>query len=298
MSACGAYSALAATARKWQITLLVLAPAVAFAASYAITSDLISAASVLIPLLPALVMGIDLRIGKNRVRSIACFSAVALAEAAGVFILYLYLLHGHISLELISESAAYFRTLTEDMMMLAIETAGEVAITENITLMIETLAIEMTNMLVGIIAVSVIIFAFFAQKIQHVVLGKLEMIDLTNITGAPIKASVTAAIVYVATYICSFTSSPSSAPSFFATAAGNISIVLLPLLVCVGFVFMVAIPKKVGFLAIVAWIGVAAASYLLQSSVIEIIALVGAFYTIIVNIDLWAETHYSKGGDQ
>ena len=298
VSACGAYSALASSVRKWQTALLLLTPAIAFSATYLITLDWILAASAILPLIPALGMGIALRIQKNRVSAIACFATIGLAEILAAFVLCVYLINGHFSLELVNESAAYFRVVTEDILKLAIETSGEVSLSEDIVIMIEALAIEMTNLLVGTIAVAVITFGFFAQKIQYVFLSRFEVTDLAESGNAPIKASVFAALVYLAAYICSFTSSPSSMPSFFAAASRNLGLVLLPLLLCVGFTFLKSIPRKIGFFSILAWLGVVGVAYLLQSSVVDIIALVGAFYTIIVNIDLWAETHYSKGGDQ
>ena len=73
---------------------------------------------------------------------------------------------------------------------------------------------------------------------------------------------------------------------------------LLPLLLCVGFAFLSELPRKIGFLALVVWLAIFGGAFLLSSSVIDIIALVGAFHTLLVNIDLWAEEHYSKGEDQ
>ena len=298
ISACGIYSALVANARKWQIAFLAFIPAVAFASAYALSSDITLAIIALAPFLPALAMGITLRRGGSRVGAIAAFAALAAAEVGGAALLHIYTQNGSLSIEIIGEAAEYFKLTIVESLTLTIEAAGEVAITDDIILMVDTMAIEMTNLLIGLTAVSLITIGFFAQKIQHAVFEKLEIEKLQNLSGAPITASVAAAIVYAVAYICSFTSSSSSAPSFVAVAAGNLSLMLLPLLLCVGFSFLSGLPRKIGFFALIVWLGIFVGALLLSSSVIDIIALVGAFHTLLVNIDLWAEEHYSKGEDQ
>lgn len=298
ISACGIYSALAAELRKGYISLLAIIPIVAFASTYALTSEIILAIFALAPFLPSLAMGITLRRGASRVGTIAAFAAVAAIEIGGVALLHIYTQNGSLSLEIIGEAAEYFKSITKETLTIAIETAGQVAITEDIALMVDTTAIEMTNLLVGLVSVVIITIGFFAQKIQHAVFEKLEIENRQNMSGAPITASVAAAIVYGVAYICSFTSGASNSPSFFAVAAGNISLMLLPLLLCVGFAFLSELPRKIGFLALVVWLAIFGGAFLLSSSVIDIIALVGAFHTLLVNIDLWAEEHYSKGEDQ
>jgi hypothetical protein len=277
---------------------LLLIPAVAFASTFALTLDIALAIISLLPFLPALAMGISLRCGAGRTGSIAAFAALTAAEIGGIALFLIYTQNGSISLEIIGESATYFKETTIESLTLAIESAGQVAVTDDIILMVETMATEMTNFLIGLTAIVVITLGFFAQKIQHAVFEKLELEKLQNMSGAPIKSSVAAAIVYATAYIFSFTSGASSAPSFVAVAAGNISLVLLPLLLCVGFSFLTGLPRKIGFLSLLVWLGIFVGAFLLSSSVIDIIALVGAFHTLLVNIDLWAEEHYSKGGDQ
>ena len=298
ISACGVYSALASQARKFYIALLALIPAVAFACAYALTLEIALAIATLAIFLPSLAMGIALRRGRNRAQSIAFFAAVAALEVIGATLGIIYLKYGCVSLEHIRGTASHFRSITEEMFTYAIESAGEVMLTEDIALMIDEMAFEMTNLLVGLTCASIITVGYFSQKIQHSLFERFELESLQNESGAQIKASVAAAIVYVAAYICSFTTSVSSAPSFVSIAAGNISLILLPLLLYVGFGFLINLPKKIGFLALLAWAATFVAAYLLSSSVIDILALVGAFYTLLINIDVWAEEHYSKGEDQ
>lgn len=297
ISACGIYSALSATLRGGQIAFLALIPVVACTGTHALTQSvgLVLATLAIFP--PSLCMGISLRRGGSRTDAIAGFAALAAIELCGIVLLHIYMAHGQISMDTVSGAASYFRHATEELFTVAIE-AGGMAITEDVALIITDMAVVMTNLLVGLACASIITIGFFAQKVQHSVFERLELERLQNESGAPLKASVAAGIVYVAAYICSFTTGSSGSISFVSVAAGNISLILLPLLVYVGFSCLTRLPKKIGFLSLLAWLGVAVASYMLASSIIEIIALVGAFHTLLLNIDSWAEEHYSKGGEQ
>lgn len=298
VSACGIYSAIASASRGWQLSLLALIPALTLALTYAFTWKLELAILSLTLFLPALVTGIVLRQGGSRVSAITGFAITAAIEIGIAAIIGLYMTFGTISFEVIKEAASYFRIALEEILTFSIESVGEEILTEDVTVMITEMAIETTNMLPGLTCMMVISVGFFSQKIQHTVFEKFEIEHLQNRSGAPIKASVAAALVYVAAYICSFTTGASSAPSFVAVVAGNIGFMLLPLLLCVGFGFMTSLPRKIGVLALAAWLGAGAVAYLLSSSLIDIIALVGAFYTLLVSIEAWAGEHYSKGGDQ
>jgi len=298
VAACGVYSALASQARSCNIALLAIIPAVVFSCAYALTQEIVLAVAAIAIFLPSLAMGISLRRGGNRVQSIACFSTAAITETVIAALLIIYLENGYLSFELVGRIADNFRLITIEMFTAAIEAAGETAVSADIALMIDEMAIEMTNLLVGLTCAAIITVGYFAQKIQHSLFERFELESFQNESGAPIKASAAAAIVYVVAYICSFTTGASSAPSFTAVAAGNISLILLPLLLYVGFGFLINLPKKIGALALVVWAATFIAAYLLSSSVIDILALVGAFNTLLVNIDVWAEEHYSKGEDQ
>ncbi len=297
VAACGIYSALVSAARSWQIGLLALTPAISFAVTLALTSDVILAIIALAPYLPSLVMGIGTRRGVERSFSIASFALVCGAEIGICALIHICTQNGYLSLEVIGESANYFQTVAGDLFISAIETAGNVPVTEDILIQMQSLALDLTNLLVGIVSASLIIFGFFAQRIQHSVFEKYELEKLQNMSGAPIRASVTAALVFAAAHIFSYTSGASSSPSFVAAVGANISLILMPLLLYVGFEFVSGLPKKIGFLALIVWLGAAVAAFLLSSSLIDIIALVGAIYTVLVNINLWAEEHYRKGED-
>lgn len=295
--ACGIFSATVSAVNGWQIPLLLIAPTVACAIAFFLTQSPLLTIITLAPFLPALAMGIIARRNENRTAPIAAFTLVAVVEIAIAVLSHIYMENGYLSPEVINDSARYFWSETVDMLTVAIESAGNVPVTDDILIQIRAMATELTNLLVGTLAASIIIVGFLAQKIQLSVFERFELEKLQNLGGAPIKASVAAAIVYTAAHIFSYTSSASSAPSFIAAVGANVSLILLPLLLYVGFEFMANLPQKLGFLALVAWLGIFAAAYFLSSSILNVIALIGAFYTLLVNIDLWAEEHYRKGED-
>jgi hypothetical protein len=297
VAACGIYSAIVSAARGRQIPLLLIAPAVSCAVTFFLTASLPLTLIALAPFLPSLAMGIAARQSESRTTSIASFAFVAVFEVAIAVLSHIYIQNGYLSFEVINDSASYFWSESVDLLVAAIDSAGNVPVTEDILIQVRAMATELTNLLVGTVVAIFLIIGFLAQKIQLSTFERFDLEKLQNISGAPIKASVAAAIVYTAAHIFSYTSSVSSAPSFTAAVGANVSLIFLPLLLYVGFEFMAHLPQKLGFLALLVWLGIFMAAYLLSSSVLDIIALIGAFYTLLVNIDLWAEEHYSKGED-
>ncbi len=296
--ACGIYSSVIASARLKQIILPIIAPWLTCAIAFAITGDIALAVISLAIFIPSAAMGIAARRGAERASAIGIFAGVAAFELIIGVLTHIYLQNGYLSVEIIREAASYFWTETVKLLAHIIETAGNTSLTDDVMIQVRSLATSITNLLVGITAAALITVGYFAQKVQHSFFERFELEELQNTSGASIKASSSAAIVYIIAHIFSFTSSASNAPSFAASLGSNISLILLPLLLCVGFNFVADLPKKIGFFALLAWGGIALAAFILSSSVVEMIALLGAFYTIIACIDAWAGEHYRKGEDK
>ena len=150
----------------------------------------------------------------------------------------------------------------------------------------------------GLVVAVALTVGFAAQKAEHSLFERFELEKYQNESGATMKASLAAALIFAVAHILSFTSSPTYAPSFLATASQNISLLLLPLLFYVGLGALASLPKKIGFLALAAYIGLVILAGILSISVISVIALCGVCYTIFQNTDSWAKAHYSEGEDQ
>ncbi len=298
LALCGSYSALAASANRYQLLFLTVTPPAAYFVSLFLTADPAMSLLSIAAFPPALVLGLAIKAKMGRGFSIAAFAAVALLELCAAALTHIYLQNGAISLEIISNASEYLKNSIAWILKNAIVTARNVDLTEDLMIQASILAGETVNALVGIVTAAALIFGYIVQKLQHSFFECFELETLQNESGTDIKASLPSALVFSAAHILSFTSSSTHAPSFLATASLNISLVLLPLLVYVGFKALAALPRKIGFLAIAVWIGIAILATAMSYSLISIIALVGAFYIIFVNTDSWAKTHYSKGEDQ
>ncbi len=295
--ACGVYSAICASASLSRIPLIAATPVVLYALTCIITKDPLISLLSLISILPALAMGISTRKKAGPTLTIALFAAVAVVEICIGVLTHIFIENGGLSLKILEEAAKYFHKETAQFIRSVVESANASAITGEIEIQINALATEITNALAGFIAFSAISVGFFSQKVQSSLFAAFELEELQNTAAAPIKASVASALLFTAAHIFSYTSNATDSTSFIAVAALNISLVFMPIMLYVGYEALTSLPKKIGFLAIAAWIGVVLLSAVLSSSVVILLALTGVFYTIFVHVDTWAKEHYSKGED-
>jgi hypothetical protein len=293
----GLYSAAIAAAKKVHIVFLVSAPLLTLAAVYMFTSDLVLSAISLIYLLPAAVMGFAFRKKISRSGSIAIYAIVAVALLGCGVLVYVFLQNGKLTSDVIEYAVEYLRNGIEWALRSSIKNAGAVEINENLLIQIKEMSTATVILLPGTVAIVALSLGFFVQKMSCSIFGSYEKDDLFEIASAPISASLAAALTFVAAHVLSYTSGASYAPSFLAIAAENISLILLPALLCVGFDAMAALPRKIGFLALIAWIGAVLLAYLLTLSILTALALIGAFYIFFVRTDDWAKNHYAKKGE-
>ncbi len=299
LALCGAYSSLVSeTAGYVKLLIVVSSPILSCGAAFAVTGDVIISLLPLALYLPSAAMGIAARCKVSRVVAISAFAGVSAIEIAAAALLHIYLQNGALSPALIRSSADHLQAQAVYVLQSAVTTAGNVPLSEDIISQIELLSEEMINCLLGLVSVLLLTVGYFVQKLQHSFFEKAGLEELQNKSGEPIRASVMSALVFLTAHICSFTSGASNNGSIFSSVAMNISLILLPLMLSVGGGFLFSLPHKLGFLAIVIWIGTVMLSAMLSSSLISVLALIGSFYTIVVSVDAWAKEHYSKGEDQ
>ena len=294
----GLYSALVASSGAIHLPFLISAPILTYAATLILCRDAWLSCLSLVAFPPALAMGLSAKVNRSRAFSIAAYASVAVAELLIAVFAHIYTQNGAISLEIIENAALYLRDGIVWCLKGAIIAAGNSPVTEGISIEINTLANEIVNSLVGLTVAAALTVGFAAQKIENSLFERFELEKYQNESGAAMKSSLTAALIFAAAYILSFTSSSTYAPSFLAIASKNVSLVLLPLLFCVGLGSLASLPQKIGFLALVAYVGLVILAGILSISVISVIALCGVCYTIFQNTDSWAKAHYSEGEDQ
>lgn len=293
----GIYSAAIAAAKKMHIAFIISAPLLTLAVAYVFTSDIAISAMSIAYLIPATVMGLASRKKISRSYSIAVYALVSVVLLGCGVLLYVFAQNGRLTSDVIEYAVEYLRAGIEWTLRNSIESAGAVEINNYLIIQIREMATATVNLLPGIVAIIALTVGFFVQKINCSIFNSYGKDDLFEIAAAPISASLAAALTFVATHVLSYTSGASHAPSFLAVAAENISLILLPALLCVGFEVMAVLPRKVGFLALIIWIGAVLIANLLTLSILTVIALIGAFYIFFVRTDDWAKRHYAKKGE-
>ena len=294
---CGLYSASLAAAKGAHLIFVISAPILASGAALALTGSIILSLFPVMLTLPSLALGISSRRLHSRTHSIAIFCAVCIAELVSAVAVYIYTQNGSISRDVIEYAVEYLRGGIEWSLTDSINRVGAVELSDSLILMIREMAAYTVSLLVGVISVVFLTVGYFSQKIECSLFEAYEKEDLLNRSAEPIKASCMTAIVYLIAHVLSFTSGASHAPSFVSVVAENISLILLPVLLCIGFRIMGDLPKKVGFLAIIIWVAAIIIANSLSASILTILALIGAFYIIFVHTDAWAKDHYAKKGE-
>ncbi len=294
----GLYSAATAAAEKKILALVIGTPLLSAALAFAVTQSIPLTLLSLIYLPPALAMGLASRRGLGRARSIAAFTAVAAVELLLAVVGYIAWQNGTINRDVIENAVIYMQNCIEWTLRFAIERTGEVMIDETLLIEIRTLGASAINLMPGLVTVAILTTGFFAHKTQCSIFSRYERDALLESSETPITVSCTAAIVFLIAHVFSYTTGASYAPSFVAIAAENLALILIPALLLIGWEKVAALPKKIGFLAIAVWIGIVLATNALSSSIISVLALIGAFCIIFARTDSWAKDHYRKGEDQ
>ena len=294
----GLYSAAVAAAQKRHIPFVICAPLLSAALAYAMTRSIPLTLLSLIAIPPALAMGLSTRRKLDRSRAITIFTVVAAIELLCAVTGYILWENGTINRDIIENVIQNTRVYIESALQMAIKQAGNVEIDETLIMEIRFMSAYAINLLPGFCAVALLSLGFFAHKTECSLFGRYEKYSLLEASETSVTVSCTAAIVFLVAHIFSFTSGASHAPSFVAIAAENVSLILIPALLLIGWEKVAALPKKIGFLAIAVWIGIVLASSALSASLISILALIGAFCIIFARTDSWAKDHYRKGEDQ
>ncbi len=294
---CAVYSSVTAAFKKACLPFVISAPVISYLISLLLTKDPMISLSALVLYPPAVLMGIFTLKKKSRSAVIASFAFVSICELFAAVLIYI-LQKGSLSQETITGVSELLYNNIRALIESAVISAENTVLPSDVALQAGALARELTNAFPGILIAAVLVLGFFVQRTACSVFECFELEELTLDSATPIKASALSALIFAAAHVLSFTSSASHSPSFLAAAALNISIILSPLMICVGLSAMAALPKKLGLLAIPIWIGAVIISAVLSSSLAVLLALVGAFCTVFESVDIWAREHYGKGEDQ
>ena len=296
--ASGLYSAAVAAADRSHIFFLVIAPLLPIAVIYLITGELTVSVLSALHFLPALAMGLGARRSMPKTYTVALYAAVLVLIATALSLTHIYLQNGALTFNVIDDSAEYLRGGISAFMNSALKNADLSSLEGALVLQPRRIAILAVNLLPAIITVIALVSGFFAQRVEQSLFNIYGKDKLLESAKEPISVSCTAALVFLVAHLLSFTTSASNTTSFVGIVSLNVSIILLPALLCIGArALIVKLPKKIGILAIAAWIAIFLISNSVQTSIITILALIGAFYIILVRVEAWAKDHYAKKGE-
>ncbi len=294
---CGLFAAALAAANKTHIFFLSVTPLLPITLTYLITDDLTLSFLSTLHLIPALAMGLGARRKMSRTHSIALFATVGAVLMAAVALAYIYGQNNTLNIEIIRDSAEYLRGAINSLFDAAIKNAEATGVADALTLLTDDVAVLTVNLLPSIAFICAIAIGFFAQKVELSLFKTYEKDELLPMAEDPIIVSCTSALLFLAAHLLSFTTSASNTTSFVGIVSLNISLILFPALISIGFRALLRLPRKLGFLALIIWIAIIIIANSLSASFLTILALIGAFYIIFVHTDSWAKDHYAKKGE-
>ena len=111
--------------------------------------------------------------------------------------------------------------------------------------------------------------------------------------------SVASALIYIVAHVLTYTTNASGGTSVAAVVGANLCYILMPLLALKGYEALKVLIEKFYLLGLIASAAIAIAIFALSSftssSVLILLALTGAFYVIIAEVEQWAKDHFEKG---
>jgi hypothetical protein len=151
----------------------------------------------------------------------------------------------------------------------------------------------------GLIASACLVAAYLAHNMQYRVLETAGIDRYMTASMTELTASVTGALVFIIAHILTYTTSSSGGISLAAVIGANLCYILMPLLALKGYEAFKLMIEKFFLFGLIAATGIAIAIFVLSSltssSALIMVALLGALYVVIAEIDKWAKEYYGKG---
>lgn len=266
--------------------------AAAYGAAMLITGDPLVSLSALLLLPLSLCAGITVRVSKKLSYAAVALAVTVCAALAAIFALDLYLSYGYLNAELVRSSVSAVEDILVHLLEDAMATV-DVAVTGDVSLAVRNTVAAYINMIPGIVGALAMIFGYLVGSFFRVTARYCGTEDAT--VTDKLRITTLTALLFIIAHIVSFTTDASGNLSLVAIAASNIALILLPSLIIVSVRAIAALPRKLGIFGLILGIGII---FIVFSSSIYVLALVGTAYTLVTNIDEWAKDHYSKGGSE
>lgn len=290
---CGA--ALICSAKKWQFLVFALIFPIAYALSFLLTGSLIISLLSLFLIFPVSALGLSHRFGAKKTTSLVICAAAVIIPVAGLIILALISTYGQLNrgtVDLIAEGIT--ATMISSMEEMT-EYLGQVEITETFKKDIAVAVDSYINMSVGTLIALALTASYAAHALQCNLFYSFGLDKFLDKKRTALSVSVEAAIIFIVAHVLSFATDSFGNTSLWAVVGGNLSLILFPVFLLTGLETIKALPKKLGLVGLVIMILIIILIFAMFSQFPIILALVGSFFVIFKNVDLWAKEHYGKG---
>jgi hypothetical protein len=265
---------------------LVVTPILTYLSCLALTQDpMVSCLSLIC--FPA-ALGIGLAKRRGAALSTVCITATlfTLVGLGAAMVGDLIISYGYFSPELVLELLSISENIASDLLKAAFENAGT-AITDAVMGNIADTLSAAINLIPGMVGTGILIMAYLAESIcRHAA----EAADCDGGDGS-LSYSTLSAIMFVIFYVVSFTTNASGNIAFAAVVCANLSMMLMPGLLVVG---TRALGQTIFKLGMIGLILAAAVIFVSFSFSLYILALFGAAYTVIVNVNTWSKDKFDK----
>ena len=262
-----------------------------FAIPLVITGSLLLSSLSLITLPTAVVLGICNRKKISKTSATIAGTVCITLTAVSIISLAIFSDYGAISVEAIREAANDLGYTLSYYAENAFSAMGN-TVTPELHLVIVEISDSFINSFLGIVVALSFTGAYICQSMSLAAAEKLG----EDVSGRNyLSASLITSLVFIFAYLISFTTSASGKVAFAAVVANNISVMLTPCLFVIGIKSIKIMPFKLGLIGLLVSVAVIIIMFLPSSSALTVLALTGAFFTVVENIDAWAKEHYSKG---
>ena len=283
------------TSSRAKLAVSILMIPITCGIAYALTANPISAALASALYLPALALGITKRCKANKTVCLATATASIVIPALGIAALFVLLLYGSLDTESITAAADALCETYTALMVKAYETVGQEVSASALRAFRDEADLLINSSLGFLTALSMTIslIAYNTQKRILITLG------FDRARKEKLFVSLECALIYVIGFILSYTTGASGGISLVAVVSTNLCMMLMILFVILGFDAMQHLVEKLHLIGVLVAAGLLLSTFFLSSlasaSVLSLLALIGAFYVVIINIGQRATDYFGKG---
>jgi hypothetical protein len=263
--------------------------------AFSLTNDPIYSLASLIFLPSALALGICALCDVKKSTSVIWCAAITLAVALGGAVLGIYLASGEISVSALNRVIDSFKNIYITYIEQAFTQVNQIELTQPMRNEFTKMFDASVNLLPGTAIMICVLLSYAAVSIRNKIFESRGMSRFTTPNSLEISVSTVTAIVFIGAHVCSFTSGPNTSTPLTAIVATNLCLILCPCLIYKAMQGFKALLIKLGILGLLICGALIACAFFITTSPLLVIALIGAFYTIIAAVDAWAKDHYSKG---